>query len=151
MKRCEGANAGECMKQDPGIYVGSWSIPYCKQNLGSECYHTAIADADIAVQVTELMGWPDHRRNRIFSGDRPRYGGFGSYRWVKVAGPSSHSAVYDATYGAINEYHDRVYFLSSNRFVSLVLSGAGITLTREQAEALGGFRAAGICWHARCK
>jgi hypothetical protein len=139
------------MKSDPGIYVGSWEIPFCEENIGTSCYHTAIADASVSVEVTELMGWPDNIRNRIYSGNKPRYGGFGAYRWIKVAGPEAHSAVYDATYRAIGAYHNRVYLLSSNRFVSKTLAGAGITLSREQARALGGLRAAGICWHSTCK
>ncbi len=131
------------MQQNPGVYIGAWPIPL----ILNYANHTAVAESNgSSVIVTELIGWYESAYNLIHSNASvPHYGGaqFSTYRWVRVAGLSSIPSVQQAAQEASFVYSGHRYWLTSNRFVSAIMSRAGINITAEILSRLG--RSPGIC------
>ena len=146
---CTGSGAAECMRNNPGTWLGSYPIP----KLGGFFIHTALATTrGLAPKVSELVGWDnfplpfvnhiwiDSLRIRAAA---PAYStNFSAYKWIKVGNDGS---TYLADQGidiSAAFFLERPYWPpASNVFVSKALYAGGFTLTDAQYRAAGGGRA----------
>ena len=144
---CRGADALQCMQNNPGIWVGAWKIPFFGDR---NIHHTAVAEVSPTRHgVTEVVGWWEYINNHVeldkpvphYPTNDPR---FSAYHWVKIAGLENLTQYRTATLRVKARYEWALYTGSSNRFVSSVLKNAGLNLTEEMRAKIG--RAPGIGW-----
>ena len=146
---CTGPGSAECMRNNPGTWLGSYPIP----KLGGFFMHTALATTrGLAPKVSELVGWdniPLPFVNHIWIDSlrireaRPAYSAdFSAYKWIKVGGESSTYSADQGINASAEYFQERPYFPpASNVFVSKALYVGGFTLSQAQYNAAGG-------WHA---
>jgi hypothetical protein len=146
---CTGTTSADCMRNNPGTWLGSYPIP----KLGGFFIHTALATTrGLAPRVSELVGWdnfPLPYVNNIWIDSlrirepTPAYSpDFSAYKWIKVG---SEGSTYLADQGiniSASYFQERPYFPpASNVFVSKALYAGGFTLTEAQYRAAGGWSA----------
>ena len=143
---CSGAEAESCMQGDGfGVWVGAMRI-----RLGfveTPFFHTAIGLASPRnVFVAELEGsWPVEQISLHFAA-APRYGGFSSYSWVRVAEGNMIPSVLQAMKSVEWYFITANYWFTSNNYSRTVLEHTPITLHSGHIGFLGGCWATpGIC------
>ena len=143
----ETCTSESCLRASPGVWLGS--IPVTSA-LFSGFRHTATAvvKPDSSIRVTELMGWTLSAFNDVVSGDRPFMDDFSGYSWVKVGDAGYIGNAEASIANATKSYHGGLYTLSSNRFTSAVMKGAGILL-RHRARVFVG-NTPGLCSCGAC-